>query len=296
MLLLAALLSLLIGAILGLLGGGGSILTVPMLVYLLGMDGKEGIASSLFVVGATSLVGVATHAALGNVRWRIGLLFGVVGMASAFCAGNLARWVPERVLLLGFAGVMIATALAMIRVRRGGGEAPASLSLARIGLLGSAVGMISGLVGAGGGFLVVPALSLLGGLQMAEAIGTSLFVIALQAFAGFGGHATYVQLDWNLLAIITTASVLGSVAGAAMGRHVPQDLLRRGFAFFVWVMGIFILSQELPGELLEQPAAQVGGAVVLVATVGAVWRNLRVTKAPPPKGVEAGDPTGSDGI
>lgn len=296
MLLLASLLSLLIGAILGLLGGGGSILTVPMLVYLLGMDGKEGIASSLFVVGATSLVGVATHATLGNVRWKIGLLFGAVGMASAFLAGNLARWIPERALLLGFAGVMLATAFAMMRGRRGADGPPAPLSLGRIGLLGSSVGMVSGLVGAGGGFLVVPALSLLGGLRMTEAIGTSLFVIALQAFAGFGGHSTYVKLNWSLLAVITTASVVGSIAGAAAGRHVPQELLRRGFAFFVWVMGFFILSQELPAAWLEQPVAQVGGAMVLVATVGAVWRNLRVTKVPPPKGVGTGDPRGSDGI
>lgn len=276
---LAALLSLLVGAIVGLLGGGGSILTLPMLVYLLGMDGKQGIASSLFVVGTTSLVGVATHATLGNVRWKVGFLFGAIGMTAAFVAGNLARWIPERALLFTFATVMVATAVAMMRGRRSAGASASTASPGRIALLGSSVGMVSGLVGAGGGFLIVPALSLFAGLPMAEAIGTSLFVISMQAFAGFGGHATHVELDWRLLGVITTASVVGSVAGAMVGRRTPQDLLRRGFAWLVLGMGLFILGREIPRETLDLPLAGIGGAVLLVATLGVAVRNLKWNKS-----------------
>lgn len=186
--------SLLIGVSLGVLGGGGSILTVPILIYLAGMETKEAIATSLFVVGVTSAAGVVSHARAGRVRWRTGLLFGLAGMTGAYAGGRLAEFVPGTVLLLAFALMMIATAVAMIRGRR---RQPTKvhheLPVVHVLLEGIAVG----LVGAGGGFLVVPALALLGGLPMTVAVGTSLLVIAMKSFAGLAGYLAGVHIDWG---------------------------------------------------------------------------------------------------
>jgi len=165
--------SLLIGVSLGILGGGGSILTVPILVYLAGMETKQAIATSLFVVGVTSAAGVVSHARAGRVRWRTGLLFGLAGMTGAYAGGRLAEFIPGTILLLAFALMMIATAFAMIRGRR---RTPKKvhheLPVLHVLLDGIVVGLVTGLVGAGGGFLVVPALALLGGLPMTVAVGT----------------------------------------------------------------------------------------------------------------------------
>ncbi|MBX3229211.1 MAG: sulfite exporter TauE/SafE family protein [Labilithrix sp.] len=238
-------LALLIGVVLGMLGGGGAILTLPMLVYVAGVEPKAAIATSLFVVGATSLVGSATHARAKRVRWRIGATFGAAAMGGAFMGGRLARFVPGTALLVAFAVVMLVTAAAMFRGRAGrdgAGRAPAPL---RILALGAAVGMLSGLVGAGGGFLIVPALTFFGGLSMREAVGTSLFVITLQSFAGLAGHVGHVEVNWALAALVTGATVTGSLAGAFFGGKVPSEVLRRGFAWLVLAMGIFVLGKQL---------------------------------------------------
>ena len=190
-----------IGISLGLLGGGGSILAVPLLVYVAGLPGKEAIATSLLVVGATSAAGLIAHARPGNVRWRTGLLFGFAGMAGAFVGGRLAAFVPDVVLLAGFAVLMVGTAIAMIRGRRStpGRAVPArELPVVLVTAFGVLVGLVAGMVGAGGGFLVVPALALLGGLAMPAAIGTSLLVIAMQSFAGLAGHLSTTTLHWGL--------------------------------------------------------------------------------------------------
>ncbi|GAB4003964.1 sulfite exporter TauE/SafE family protein [Glycomyces albus] len=179
-----------IGMMLGLLGGGGSILTVPALVYLAGVEPKAAIAMSLFIVGTTSLIAMGVHARAGRVRWRTGLLFGAAGMAGAYTGGRIAEYVPGPVLLGGFAVMMVLTAVAMIRSRAEPEAAPPRRPVARILAEGAAVGLVTGLVGAGGGFLVVPALVLLGGLSMPTAIGTSLLVIAAKSFAGLGDTCT----------------------------------------------------------------------------------------------------------
>ena len=241
--LLAAALSLLIGLTLGLLGGGGSILTLPMLVYVLQVEAKQSIASSLFVVGVTSLVGMVAHARAGRVQWRVGFLFGAAGMAGAYTGGRVAWFLPGQVLLLAFGVVMLVTALAMLRGRREHG--PAELALARVLGVGFAVGVVSGLVGAGGGFLIVPALSLFGGLAMPEAVATSLFVIALQSFAGLGGHVVNTELDWQLLSLVTVAAVAGSLVGVRVARHLSPAMLRRTFAWFVLGMAIFFIAGQL---------------------------------------------------
>lgn len=277
---LTLLLSVIVGVTLGLLGGGGSILMVPLLVYVAGMDAKEAIAASLVVVGVTAAMSVLGHARAGRVHWRTGLVFGVAGMAGAFVGGLLGGLLPGQVLLVAFASMMAITAIAMLRGRQiDPDRAHTELPLGRVLLDGSVVGLVTGLVGAGGGFLVVPALALLGGLPMGVAVGTSLLVIALKSFAGLAGYLTSVTLDWPLVAAITVAAVLGSFAGSRLVDRIPADSLRRGFGWFVLAMGGFVLAQQAP-DAVRVPALA-GLAVIALALAGcAAWvRNcpLRTT-------------------
>ncbi|WP_018252887.1 sulfite exporter TauE/SafE family protein [Salinispora mooreana] len=261
-------LAVLIGLSLGLLGGGGSILAVPLLVYVADLPAKEAIATSLLVVGVTSAVGVLPHARAGRIRWRTGLLFGAAGMAGAYIGGRLAAFIPATILLTGFAVMMLATATAMIRGRRdaGGPTAPRELPVRRVLLDGSVVGLVTGMVGAGGGFLVVPALALLGGLPMPVAAGTSLVVIAMKSFAGLAGFLSSVSIGWGLAAAVTAAAITGSLAGARLAGRVPEVVLRRTFGGFVVVAGIFMLVQQVPGDgQLTILAAALAGALGAVA-------------------------------
>ena len=240
-------LSIAIGLSLGLLGGGGSILTVPLLTYVAGMDPKEAIAASLFVVGATSVLSTLTHARMGNVQWRTGLIFGAASMAGAFLGGLAGGYIPGVILMLAFAVMMIATAVAMLRGRKKRDTVEQTkLPLGKILIEGLVVGLVTGLVGAGGGFLVVPALALLGGLAMPVAVGTSLLVISMKSFAGLAGYLTTVSLDWPLVLGVTGMALIGALIGARLTKVVPEQALRKGFGVFVLVMGIFVLSQELP--------------------------------------------------
>ncbi|WP_216692592.1 sulfite exporter TauE/SafE family protein [Dietzia psychralcaliphila] len=261
-------LAVLVGLSLGLLGGGGSILVVPLLTYVGGLDPKEAIATSLFVVGATSLASLVGHARKGRVRWRTGLIFGAAGMVGAFLGGLAGGRIPGTFLMIAFAVMMIATAGAMIRGRkdRDGESQTHQHPLWRILLDGLVVGAATGLVGAGGGFLVVPALVLLAGLPMAAAVGTSLLVISMKSFAGLGGYLTSVSLDWPLVAAVTAAAILGSLVGVRLTSVVPEKALRKGFGYFVLLMGAFVLSQELPF-----PAAPIIlGTVAVLATAAAI--------------------------
>ena len=248
---LVLVLALLVGVSLGLLGGGGSILTVPLLVYVAGMDAKEAIATSLFVVGVTSAVGMINHARGGRVRWRTGVLFGAAGMAGAYTGGLIGGHIPDVVLLIAFAVMMIVTAAAMLRGRKNvdPDRAHKQLPVGRVLLDGAAVGLATGLVGAGGGFLVVPALALLGGLPMPVAIGTSLLVIAMKSAAGFAGYLSSVQIDWTLTLAVTGFAVVGSFAGARLAGRVPAHVLSRLFAWFVLAMGTFVLVQQAPAHI-----------------------------------------------
>lgn len=263
MLLLTVALAVVVGVTLGLLGGGGSILMVPLLVYVTGLDAKEAIATSLVVVGVTALVSVGGHARAGRVRWRTGLLFGVAGMAGAFAGGLVGGHLPGRLLMIAFAVMMVATAVAMLRGRKevDPSAAHAELPVGRVLLDGTVVGLVTGLVGAGGGFLVVPALALLGGLPMSVAIGTSLLVIGMKSFAGLAGYLATVPIDWALTGAVTAAAVVGSLAGARLVARIPAEALRRGFGWFVLAMGAFVLVQQVPGEVRVP-------ALVAVAAVG----------------------------
>lgn len=273
-LILVLALSVVIGLSLGVLGGGGSILTVPILVYVAGFEAKEAIAASLFVVGVTSAVSVFSHARGGRVMWRTGLIFGAAGMAGAFVGGLLGGHIPGQILLIVFAVMMVATSIAMLRGRKkndDGGTAPVKheLPLGRVLLDGAVVGLITGLVGAGGGFLVVPALALLGGLPMSVAVGTSLVVIAMKSFAGLAGYLTTVQLDWGITLGVTAAAIAGTLAGSKLAGRIPEAALRKAFGWFVLLMGAFVLIQQAPADLRWFIAA--GIAALTAATAGICW-------------------------
>lgn len=253
MLTLGLALAALIGLSLGLLGGGGSILTVPVLVYVLGLDAKPAIAMSLPVVGVTSLISAAFHWRLGNVRVGTALAFGVLAMAGAFAGAKLSVFLSGAVQLALLAVVMLAAAASMLR----GGRArhdPASEAASatpgappRIALLvpiALGVGVLTGIVGIGGGFLVVPALVLLAGVPMRQAVGTSLLVIAMNSASGFAGYLGTVDIDWGFLSGFTAAAVAGALAGTALIVHVPQATLKRAFAGFLLLMGGFVLYKN----------------------------------------------------
>lgn len=272
-------LAVLVGVTLGLLGGGGSILTVPLLVYVAGMETKAAIATSLLVVGVTSAAGAISHARAGRVQWRTGLIFGSAGLVGAYAGGRAAHFVPAQVLLIGFALMMIVTAAAMLRGRREPDphKVHAQLPVARVLLDGLVVGLVTGLVGAGGGFLVVPALALLGGLPMPVAVGTSLIVIAMKSLGGLAGYLADVQIDWALAAAITAASVVGAVLGGRLAGKVSPEHLRKGFGWFVLVTGTGIIVQETPDDLFPVMAS----GITVVAVLGAAAALLHRRKAAP---------------
>lgn len=270
-------LALLVGVSLGLLGGGGSILTVPLLAYVAGMDAKQAIATSLLVVGTTSAVAAVSHARAGRVQWRTGLIFGVAGMVGAYGGGLLARFIPGTVLLIGFAVMMIATAVAMLRGRNEVGPADPHhrIPVPKVIAEGLVVGLVTGLVGAGGGFLVVPALALLGGLPMPLAVGTSLVVIAMKSFAGLAGYLSSVAIDWKVAGMVTAAAVVGALLGARLTALVNPDSLRKAFGWFVLVMSSVILAQEI------HPAVGIAMAVLTLIAMAALYLRGRRQKDTP---------------
>jgi uncharacterized membrane protein YfcA len=252
-------LSLLIGLLLGLLGGGGSILMVPMLVYVMALAPKTAIATSLTVIGVTSLAALLNHARNGRVCWKTGFVFGTAGMAGAYGGGRLAAYLPGGILLLLFAAIMLATAVAMLRGGRkedGGGASgprcPAHLPLAAILLDGFLVGGLTGLVGVGGGFVVVPALNLLGRLPIRSAVGTSLLVIAMQSFAALAGYFTHVDINMHLIGIVTGAAVIGSLVGGLLSHRIGSAVLRRAFGVFVIGIACYLLYRELTPNLIAE--------------------------------------------
>jgi hypothetical protein len=243
-LVLGIVLSLLIGLSLGLLGGGGSILTVPILVYVLHLEPKPAIATSLVVVGLTSAAAMVPHARAGRVDVRIGATFGVASMAGAFAGGRLAHFLPSKGLLLAFAVMMLVTGLAMMRGRKEAAAEPKGTAWGRVLAIGVAVGLLTGVIGAGGGFVIVPALALLCGLPMPRAVATSLFVIAINSLAGFAGYIGTVQIDFRLAAVVTGVAIVGSVLGATLAGRVKQATLRRSFAWLVLGMSLFMFVRE----------------------------------------------------
>ena len=260
---LGYLLAALIGLSLGTMGGGGSILTVPIFVYAMGLPPKVAIAASLPVVGATSLVGASGHWRHGNFDLRTGLAFGALAMLGAFTGARAATLVSGIVQLTLLGVVMLVAGAMMLRPRRIEPSAaepdaprrPRRLSwrFSLTAIIGFAVGVLSGLVGVGGGFLFVPSLVLLAGLPMKKAIGTSLFVIALNTAAGSLGYHGHVAVPWPTVVIFAAIAIGGIVIGTAVVRHVSQQGLRRAFAYFLFLMAAFILYQNR--AVVAHPAA-----------------------------------------
>lgn len=279
-------LSVVVGLTLGLLGGGGSILMVPLLTYVAGMDAKQAITTSLFVVGVTSLASLLPHARARNVRWVPGLVFAAASMSGAFLGGLASAAIPGAVLMVAFAVIMLASARNMIRGRKKGSGAEAKgRSLLMYIPVGLVVGLVTGLVGAGGGFLIVPALVLLAGVQMKHAVGTSLLVISLNSASGMLGHLNSTSVNWPPTLSITAAAIIGSLIGARLTAMVPEKKLRRGFGYFVLVMGVFVLSQELPhpaGLILAIAAAVAALVWVLCTKIPALATICPWRKAPAP--------------
>ncbi|MGI9163702.1 MAG: sulfite exporter TauE/SafE family protein [Mycobacterium sp.] len=269
MLALTVVLAVFVGISLGLLGGGGSILTVPLLAYVAGQEPKQAIATSLLVVGVTSAVGAITHARAGRVRWKVAGIFGLAAMAGAYGGGRLAYFIPGNILLIAFALIMIMAAVAMLRGRKDvGDESAGPLPVGKIMLQGASVGVISGLVGAGGGFLLVPALALLGGLPMPVAVGTSLVVISMQSFAGFAGHLTGEAIDWKLAGMVIAAAVAGSIIGGLLTAKINPATLRKAFGWFVLAMAAVVLAEEANiwiGVAVAIVAAIAGGMAFMCA-------------------------------
>jgi uncharacterized protein len=238
-----------IGLALGALGGGGSILTVPVLVFVMGFSPKVAIAMSLPVVGATSLVGALRHWRSGSFDVRLALAFGAVAMVGALAAARAASLVPGVVQLTMLGLVMLAAAAMMLRGSREAaapvqGAEPAERRPWLIAVTGLGVGTLTGLVGVGGGFLFVPALVLLAAVPMKTAIGTSLLVIAMNTAAAFVGYRGQVEIPWLVVAAFTTVAIAGTIAGTRLVRFIPQRTLRRAFAYFLFVMAAFILYQN----------------------------------------------------
>jgi uncharacterized membrane protein YfcA len=254
--------SFLIGISLGLIGGGGSILTVPVLVYLLGVEPVMATAYSLFIVGLSSLVGAFPKYREGLVDLRTAAVFGIPSIAAVFVTRSLiVPAIPETIgrlgevtvtrgvlMLLLFATLMVAASISMIRNGRPRSEeaSPADrvFNYPMILLEGAVVGVLTGLVGAGGGFLIIPALVLLSGLPMKQAVGTSLLIIAAKSLIGFLADATRYAMDWRLLSIVTAIAMAGILAGNRVSRRIDGDRLKTGFGWFVLVMGLYILVRE----------------------------------------------------
>jgi uncharacterized protein len=252
---LAILGALLIGISLGLLGSGGSILTVPVLVYLLDQPEKIAIAGSLAIVGAIALAGAIPWAWSRHVHWRSVLWFGVPGIVGTVGGAALSAFVTGEVQLIVFAVVMLIASWFMLRGTPStppvAGAADHRRPIAKLALDGVAVGALTGFVGVGGGFMIVPALVLLGRLDMHRAVGTSLVIIALKSFAGFAQYlvvldALDLAVDWQVIGVFTAIGIAGSVVGNRIGRRVPQAALKRGFGALLIPMALYILWRSWP--------------------------------------------------
>lgn len=249
----------LMGVTLGLLGGGGSILTVPIFRYVAGFEPKEAIAFSLGVVGATSLIGAWGHWRAGHARLGVAAVFGPVSMAGAYLGARLAAHVAGSAQLMLFGALMLVAAVSMLRgVRRREAERPPERGLSWIngpviGALGFGVGVITGLVGIGGGFIILPALVLLMRMPMHQAVGTSLLVMAMNAAAGVWGYWDQVVIPWGYLSVFTAVAIAGILVGTWLIAYITPRHLRTAFAVFLILMGTWILFNNR--EALLHPTA-----------------------------------------
>jgi uncharacterized membrane protein YfcA len=256
--------SILIGISLGLIGGGGSILTVPVLVYLFHVDPVQATAYSLFIVGASSLVGAWPKYKQGFVNLKTAIIFGIPSIAAVFATrkflvpaitneiGSIGGLMITKSLLLMllFAVLMVAVSFSMIQFKssqetKTESEEAQQFNYPLILLEGALVGMLTGLVGAGGGFLIIPALVMLSKLPMKQAVGTSLIIIAAKSLIGFTGDLGNRTMDWTLLLSVTALAIVGIFIGDKLSKRIDGNKLKTGFGWFVLIMGLYIIAQQL---------------------------------------------------
>lgn len=283
-------LSIVIGLLLGLLGGGGSILTVPMLVYLGHVEPKIAIVSSFVVVGTSSLMALIAHARRGFVCWKSGVFFGLAGMVGAFCGGRLAGHFSSDILMALFGIVSLSTGLLMIVGTNSSLTktitpqplriCPLQVPFLRVLFDGFFVGAITGMVGVGGGFLIVPALTLLVGLPMQGAVGTSLLVIVMNAIAGLTGYSQHVELDLNLTVTVAGGAVIGSAFGGLLSAYLKPESLRRSFGLMVVLVAVYVLYQAITLHLLMTAWSWVlipQNPSWVIATLLLLWGLVRIS-------------------
>lgn len=253
--------ALLIGLVLGLIGGGGSILTVPILVYLLYINPITATAYSLFVVGVSALVGAIRNIQKGLVDFRTAIVFAIPAFIAVYTTRKfLVPAIPEDLFSIGdflvtkniaimlfFAIIMLVASISMIKSNRkdSGEETTIVYNYPMILIEGAVVGLLTGIVGAGGGFLIIPALVLLAKLPMKKAVATSLLIVAIKSLIGFIGDVENLEIDWTFLISFTAVSVVGIFLGVYLSKFIEGKKLKKGFGWFVLVMGIYIIYKEL---------------------------------------------------
>ncbi|MCI0452801.1 MAG: sulfite exporter TauE/SafE family protein [Candidatus Latescibacteria bacterium] len=234
------------GVLFGLFGAGGSILLVPILVYVLDLPVKSALGTSLLILMLTGFVATLAHARVRNVSWWIGLRWAAVGMVAAYLGGRVAEFIPEQVLLTLFASVVVVVSLAMMR-RRPLAPAvdPRSIPMGKVVAVGAALGFLTGVMGVGGGFLLVPALVLLCGIDVKVAVGTSLLIIAVNSLGGFLGFAAHEEFPWRLTLTVAAFNAAGSLVGQRIGRNLPGERLRPAFGVFLLIVGAAMVVESL---------------------------------------------------
>jgi uncharacterized membrane protein YfcA len=256
--------SILIGISLGLIGGGGSILTVPVLVYLFHVEPMMATAYSLFIVGTSSLVGAFPKYRQGMISMKTAVVFGIPSIVAVFATRKfIVPAIPKEVFSIGdlvvtkallmmilFAVLMVAASVSMIRDKKttaSDEQVKQVFNYPMILLEGTVVGVLTGLVGAGGGFLIIPALVMLSKLPMKMAVGTSLLIIAAKSLIGFTGDvmSAGASMDWTLLGVVTSLAIVGIFVGNYLSKSIDGNKLKKGFGWFVLVMGIYIIINEL---------------------------------------------------
>lgn len=253
--------ALLIGVVLGLIGGGGSILTVPILVYLMFVNPVTATAYSLFIVGISALVGAIRNIQKGLVDFKTAIVFAIPAFIAVYLTRKyLVPAIPEELFSIGtfvmtkniaimlfFALIMLIASISMIRNRRNDSqeETVISYNIPLIIIEGFVVGVLTGIVGAGGGFLIIPALVLLAKLPMKKAVATSLLIIAIKSLIGFLGDVQNLEIDWDFLLKFTTISVVGIFLGIYLSNFINGKNLKKGFGWFVLIMAVYIVYKEL---------------------------------------------------
>lgn len=241
---LGLMLAVLIGLSLGMLGSGGAIVTLPVLVYVAGIPAQQAVGMSMAVVGGTSLVGAVLKYRLRHFDARATLLFAVTGVVGAYLGAGLTHLLAPDVLMLLFACLMLAVGAAMLR-RRGEKDRPGGCRPVRCLVIGAAVGLLTGFLGVGGGFLIVPALILFASVETEKAIGSSLAIVALNSLSGLAGQLRYTELNYGVTLAFLGVALPGMLTGLMISKHLPEQTLRKGFAWFIIAVAAVILATTI---------------------------------------------------